>query len=512
MRPGQYLWLLPVLLLCACQAGTASPVSPSPELLQLPATQAAQALAPETLAAYPAYLALVSKPGVQGGEALGAPTAGEPEGVETPAAVLEAQPPTAIDFPASEVVYGPSQLDFDPAAYLKQAGGALGRHREYLASSGWTSAADILQRVALENSISPRLLLGLLEYQCRCVLGQELKALESGYALGVEDYHWKGLYGQLWWAANQLSAGYYGWSEGWLKELRLPDNSRLAFAPGALPGSTALQTYFAHLWSAQDQSAKIGPETWRALHPEAFGQVEWEAALDPQAGFLAFYRRMFGEFSQRAAQVEPLVPPGLRQPELQLPFEPGRLWSFTSGPHKAWEREGSLAALDFAPASEKTGCLETDAWVTAVGTGKIVRVGKGLVVQDLDGAAPSDGLEQTGWAILYMHIAEQDRARLGAWLKAGERIGRPSCEGGPATGTHLHLARKYNGVWIAAGGKIPFIMDGWKVQAGSKPYTGWLVKEGETVLAQPYASYLTHIRRPGPAVPEQQPLDSDLEP
>lgn len=512
MRPGKLLWLLPVLLLCACQTGPAAPLSTSPEPTHPPATQAAQALAPEMPAAYPAYLALVSKPGGQDGETLESPTGVTPAGVETPVTVLEEQPATTLEFSPSEVVYGPSQFDFDLAAYLKQAGGALSRHREYLASSGWTSAADILQRVALENSINPRLLLGLLEYQCACVLGPEMKALESGYVLGVEDYHWKGLYGQLWWAANQLSVGYYGWSEGWLKALRLPDGSQLPFAPGASPGSAALQTYFTNLWSAQDQSAKIGPETWKALHPEAFGRVEWEAALEPQTGFLALYRRMFGEPGQRAVQVEPLVPPNLHQPVLQLPFEPDRLWSFTSGPHKAWEREGSLAALDFAPASEKTGCLETDAWVTAVGAGQIVRVGKGLVVQDLDGAALSDGLEQTGWAILYMHVAGKDRVALGTRLKAGERIGHPSCEGGPATGTHLHLARKYNGVWIAAGGKIPFVMDGWKVQAGSEPYTGWLVKDGETVLAQLYASFRTHIYRPTPAPPDRRPMDGVLEP
>lgn len=182
MRPGKLLWLLPVLLLCACQAGAAYPVSPSPEPTHLPETQAAQALAPGTPAAYPAYLALVSKPGRQDGETLDAPTAVTPAGVETPATVLEEQPAPMLDFPPSEVVYGPSQLDFDLATYLKQAGGALSRHREYLASSGWTSAADILQRVALENSINPRLLLGLLEYQCACVLGLEVKALESGYA------------------------------------------------------------------------------------------------------------------------------------------------------------------------------------------------------------------------------------------------------------------------------------------------------------------------------------------
>jgi murein DD-endopeptidase MepM/ murein hydrolase activator NlpD len=250
------------------------------------------------------------------------------------------------------------------------------------------------------------------------------------------------------------------------------------------------------LWAAHDLSAKMGAQAWAARHPNPFGKPEWRRALDPQQGFRDLYQQMFGDAWERARRVEPLIPPGLRQLELILPFEPGRLWSFTSGPHKAWESESSLAALDFAPASDQTGCLPTDAWVVAVGDGPIVRAGPGLLIQDLDGQTPSDGKEQTGWAILYMHIAEQERVAPGAYLRAGQRIGRPSCEGGPATGTHLHIARKYNGVWMAAGGALPFVLDGWTVQAGQKPYEGTLVNDGHTVVAHPYASFETHISRP----------------
>ncbi len=391
-------------------------------------------------------------------------------------------------------------MDFDIAAYLKQAGGALSRHQEYLASSGWTSAADILARVALENSINPRLLLALLEQQCACVRGAAVSALESGQALGVQDYHWHGLYGQLWWAANQLSAGYYGGLEGWQVEIALPDGRLLAPPSSANPGSLALLSYFSRLWAAHDQSARLGAQTWAALHPDGFNAQDWEQALDPQAGFLSLYREMFGDYQERAAGVEPVIPPGVRQPELILPFEPGRLWSFTSGPHKAWEKEGSWAALDFAPASQQTGCLPTDAWVVAVGDGPVVRVGSGLVVQDLDGETPSDGREATGWAIVYMHIASQGRVAAGTRLRAGQRIGQPSCEGGPATGTHLHIARKYNGEWIAAAGTLPFVLDGWRVQAGPDPapYQGIMVKDGQRIIAHNYASFETHITRPEP--------------
>ncbi|MFO7943435.1 MAG: hypothetical protein R6U51_03950 [Anaerolineales bacterium] len=74
-------------------------------------------------------------------------------------------------FPDADIVYSPTALDFDTAAYVQHAHGFLAEHEEYLVSTGWTPAADIIQRVALENSINPRLLLALLEYQSQCVLG-----------------------------------------------------------------------------------------------------------------------------------------------------------------------------------------------------------------------------------------------------------------------------------------------------------------------------------------------------
>ena len=70
--------------------------------------------------------------------------------------------------PDSEVVYSPSTIGFDIQAFVQQAGGYLSKYREYLGTTGWTSGAEIVQRVALENSVNPRLLLALLEYQGCC--------------------------------------------------------------------------------------------------------------------------------------------------------------------------------------------------------------------------------------------------------------------------------------------------------------------------------------------------------
>ncbi len=510
--------ILPWILFAALLIGACQPTSAQPELRppaggehEMPATglpsggNAAVVRPAPATATYPARVAQSASPGLAEATPTTAPSHGAAAGQ---ASVDEPPSPTPgktemprLYFPDSEIVYGPSALDFDTAAYLKQAGGYLSAYREYLASTGWTSAAAIIERVALENSINPRLLVALLEYQCGCVQSANPGDLASGYALGVLDFHRKGLYGQLWWASNQLSVGFYGAREGWLPEITLPDGSSIESQPGSNPGSLAIEVYFSRLWIAQDLTAKMGAQAWAALHPNAFNEQAWRHALDAQRGFPAFYQVMFSDTAARAAQVEPLVPPNLRQPDLVLPFEPGRLWSFTSGPHKAWESEGSQAALDFAPASDETGCLPSRAWVTAVGDGQLVRSGPGIVVQDLDGSGadggvPSDGREQTGWAILYMHIASQDMAPVGAYLRAGQRIGRPSCEGGPATGTHLHIARKYNGVWIAAGGEIPFVLDGWTVQNGEKPYAGQMIKDGRVITANPYATSISHISRP----------------
>jgi hypothetical protein len=106
--------------------------------------------------------------------------------------------------------------------------------------------------------------------------------------------------------------------------------------------------------------------------------------------------------------------------------------------------------------------------------GLIIRASNGAVIQDLD----NDGYEQTGWVILYMHIAEEERITPGEYLFAGEHVGHPSCEGGISNATHVHVARKYNGEWIAADGPIPFNLDGWISSGDGAEYDGFLKKYG----------------------------------
>ena len=164
---------------------------------------------------------------------------------------------------------------------------------------------------------------------------------------------------------------------------------------------------------------------------------------------------------------------------MQLPFEPGADWSFTGGPHGGWGSGSAWAALDFAPPGDALGCVLSQAWVVAVTDGLITNANQGAVIQDLDG----DGHDQTGWSVLYMHIDTNDRVKEGTFVKQGDRIGHPSCEGGFSTGTHVHLARRYNGEWIAADQSIPFILDGWVSTGNGIEYDGWLNKDGQTIEA-----------------------------
>jgi hypothetical protein len=123
--------------------------------------------------------------------------------------------------------------------------------------------------------------------------------------------------------------------------------------------------------------------------------------------------------------------------------------------------------------------VQSEEWVVASADGLITRTGEGAVIQDLDG----DGSEQTGWVIFYMHIESRDRVQPGAFLKTGERVGHPSCEGGISDGTHVHIARKYNGEWIPADQDLPFVLDGWVSRGLGNQYNGILERDGISIEA-----------------------------
>jgi LasA protease len=444
--------------------------TPSPSPVPFPTATASVTLAPINIAGpmllYPAQggdtlPALATRFGVSV-EQISADAYLPYEGLLDPGTLLvipkifEETGPKDLLVPDSEVVYSPSTLDFEIATFVRAHGGYLSTRSGsvYTGSRGWLTGADVVQRVGLDNSINPRILLALMEYESNWLRSQPRNAAQEDYPLGYRDFQYKGLYRQLTWAVQQLSAGYYGWRTGSLTELRFRDGVTVRLAPTLNAGTVAVHYFFAQTRT----------------------YAEWQQAVNPQTGFLVTYKELFGDPAQ---QFEPILPAGLAQPEFILPFERGVVWSYSGGPHAAWEAQDALAALDFAPGSQERGCVRSDEWVVAVADGRVVRSEPGLVVLDLDG----DGYEQTGWNILYLHVRSDGRPQVGTQLRVGDRVGHPSCEGGFSTGTHVHIARKYNGEWMLADGPIPFVMSGWRARNGDEPYKGFLTRGEQTVIA-----------------------------
>ncbi|MCK5315694.1 MAG: hypothetical protein KAJ53_11250, partial [Anaerolineales bacterium] len=81
------------------------------------------------------------------------------------------------------------------------------------------------------------------------------------------------------------------------------------------------------------------------------------------------------------------------------------------------------------------------------------------------------------------------------YVKAGERIGHPSCEGGFSSGTHVHIARRYNGEWIPADQELPFILDGWVSRGIGQEYDGYLERDGKSIEAWEGNSAINAIQR-----------------
>jgi LasA protease len=362
--------------------------------------------------------------------------------------------------PDSLFVDGPSASGFDTTAFVNSHPGWLKDFRGVAAAADH-SGAEIVDIIAINYSISPRLLLALLDYQTGA-LSQPV-APSGRFMLGEIDYYRPGLYLQMIWAANVLNHGYYGWRTGDLTEFEHTDGKIERPDPWQTAASVSLQYYFSRHYRGEDYTHAIGPDGFARTYTSLFGDP-WETD-------------------------QTNIPVSLQQPPLTLPFLPGETWALAGGPHTGWGSLYPWAALDFAPPAIAGGCLPSFHPAVAMADGVVVRSETGVVMLDLDG----DGDEHTGWVLLYLHVATTGRASVGRTLKTGDPVGYPSCEGGTATDTHVHVARKYNGEWIPAAGPIPFNLEGWIPHSGGTPYVGTLTRGSQTVIACGCADFASQL-------------------
>ena len=353
--------------------------------------------------------------------------------------------PLATILPDSEVVYGPAYVDFDLAGFVAQQGGYLATYSQRV-NGVELSGAEVIERVARQYSVGPRLLLALLEFYGGWVTQAEPQTYQP---LGPANPYGENLFLQLGWTANRINEGYYGYKRSGSIAIRFRDRSR-AIAPAGMNAGT------------------VGVQNVLAVH------TDWEAWLTQVSpnGFIQTYRRLFGD--PFALAVEPLVPIDLTQPDLRLPWEAGQTFYYSGGPHAAYGDGSAWAAVDFGPPEVLGSCFYSETYLTAAAAGKVFLGSKGEIYLDLDG----DGHLQTGWVLLYLHVVAVEELEHGQMVPAGAPLGYASCEGGLANSSHLHFARRYNGEWMAADGPVPFVLSGWQVTAGRGQYEGEMVRQG----------------------------------
>lgn len=422
---------------------------------------------------------IMSLNGISNPDAL---VAGQELTVQAP---VQGEGPDIPVLPDAELVYGPAYVGFDVAAWTAARGGALATWSEEVNGES-LSGPEIVARVVEEFSVGPRALLAVLEAKSGIVSGAARSAEAAAYPAGLVDPVRSGLWLQLNWLADRLNGGYYDQATRGSPVLTFSDGVRLTAHPALNAGSVAVQRVLGLQTTPDALPGDIAGVL--SAYESLFGAVP---ATDRTDGSDGTRPTDATDSTSRSATARTDGTrgrdsgAGLRRafPPLTLPFARGETWWLTGGPHGGWGDGSAWAAIDFVPDEEPTGCSTSAAWVTAAADGVVVPGGTGQVILDLDsggadGQGAADGDRRTGPVLFHLHLAAEGRVAAGSRVRAGDRLGHPSCEGGFSNATHLHIARLYDGAWLAAAGTAPFDLGGWTAYGSPRVYDGGLKRVG----------------------------------
>ncbi len=375
-----------------------------------------------------------------------------------------------------ELVFAPHNITFGVENFLASQNSALSNHTLTTDSGGVIQASDAILGISYKHSINPKVLLTLLEMQAGLVTNPTVPPSRLQSPFGNLS-HVAGDYGkaptgfieQLDWAAMALSKGFYARRDdaSSTEALILRDGTAIKLDITVNPGS----------YSVQYMLSKI------------LGNQQWTEATDQSSGtFIQTFHSFFGD---------PLQSPGYPQaistiPGAALPFEGGKTWYFSGGPHGGGldGSERPWSAVDFA-SPDTPGCdddgdgedePDLDDWIAASRGGEVLFAASSLIVID----------HGDGWRTHYYHVSSQEmQVQAGDAVLQGRLLGHPSCEtdmGGDANGDHVHFATSYNGTQITVNGNEEadgMVLEGWTINEGVAHYFGTIESPDGIVCGSP---------------------------
>ena len=361
--------------------------------------------------------------------------------------------PVALEAPLladGQFVWGPNVGDFDVRAFLIERDSPLADYSGSVVSwAGYTS-------------VNPQVLLTLLELR---------HGLVTAIPPGADRAQVDG------WAEQDsmdLASAFYDFLYTWGS--RRPQGER---EPSGSP-VVALADGGAVEISRQTNA---GTYAIAAALAKTGEQATWSAQISPAGGgsFAAVFDSFFPD-TDRLEDSNQINPADLPPDDFfQLPFPLGATWSF-NGPHN-WNGGSDpppYSSMDFSSTWPHDPPFPLHHAVAAAGgTGTILSPNPFFSDQPCWVRIDHGG----GWTSSYYHMRNLgppgdlgSLARNGALGTIGEEI----CNGGYASGAHVHFSLLYDGAYVDLEG---IKLSGWTVHVGPTPYTsGSLERDGQTLL------------------------------
>jgi single-stranded-DNA-specific exonuclease len=142
------------------------------------------------------------------------------------------------------------------------------------------SGAQIIDRIAQNYSVNPRLLIALLEYKSQWVTNPTPSNVD--YPMGFYDGYYSGLNKQMAWAANQLNRGFYLWRANALSSLALADGTYVPMDPTINAGTAGVQYFLAQFNTRPTWDLDVSEFGFALTYNQLFGSPFRYQILAPQ--------------------------------------------------------------------------------------------------------------------------------------------------------------------------------------------------------------------------------------